>query len=322
MKLEKLESLRGFSAIYVVLHHLISSDLYIGGVNLGLLFRFGQEAVILFFLLSGFVIHYSFMKKKNKDFKSYFLSRFYRIYIPLLLIMLLGYLNLSFKDMSFKNIEVGNLILNLFMLQDISSLKPNVIVDPYMGNSPLWSLSYEWWFYMMYFPINKYVPSNIKNFIVLLLTSISSIIYYFEPEFLSRLFMYFSIWWAGVILADTYLKKSDIRLIDIRWPVVILFTVCSINLFSCYMFFQSEEAISIGVHPILELRHHLFALFVVIAAVIWKHQKWYAFDFIFKPFLPLASISYVIYILMLIVFSYIIEKKVYPLILIGIRHNK
>jgi peptidoglycan/LPS O-acetylase OafA/YrhL len=51
IKLERLEALRGVAAVYVLLHHIIRARLGIEKGLLGLLFGFGQEAVILFFLL-------------------------------------------------------------------------------------------------------------------------------------------------------------------------------------------------------------------------------------------------------------------------------
>ena len=131
MRLNKLESLRGFAAFYVVLHHSLPHFYILGGINIGNIVRFGQEAVILFFLLSGFVINYSFQFAKDKTFKIYFIKRFSRIFIPLLIIMALGYAIESFRAGFLVNPEIKSLILNLLMLQDISSLKPNVIVDPY-----------------------------------------------------------------------------------------------------------------------------------------------------------------------------------------------
>ena len=59
-KLDKLEALRGAAALYVVFHHTIPYDSRLFNLPVGHLMRFGQEAVILFFLLSGFVINYSF----------------------------------------------------------------------------------------------------------------------------------------------------------------------------------------------------------------------------------------------------------------------
>jgi peptidoglycan/LPS O-acetylase OafA/YrhL len=49
-KLAKLDMLRGAASSYVFLSHFIR-----GGLP-GFLFAFGQEAVMCFFLLSGFVI--------------------------------------------------------------------------------------------------------------------------------------------------------------------------------------------------------------------------------------------------------------------------
>ena len=154
-KLEKLDALRGMAALYVVIHHSITSTFTLFSMNLAYLFRFGEEAVILFFLLSGFVINFSFVKSRDKTFRTYFFKRATRIYIPLLIVLVLGYMVECYGAGQVVDAHPKDLLLNLMMLQDISSLKPNVVVDPYMHNSPLWSLSYEWWFYMLYFPIQK-----------------------------------------------------------------------------------------------------------------------------------------------------------------------
>ena len=91
-RLEKLEALRGFAALYVVLFHVLPQQIMLFGVNIGLLFRFGPEAVIVFFVLSGFVIKYTFERSADKSFKYYFIRRFIRLYIPLFFIYVLGYL--------------------------------------------------------------------------------------------------------------------------------------------------------------------------------------------------------------------------------------
>jgi peptidoglycan/LPS O-acetylase OafA/YrhL len=46
---------------------------------------------------------------------------------------------------------------NVLCFQDIVSLKPNVI-SAYMGNGVLWSLSYEWWFYIIFVLSEKIKP--------------------------------------------------------------------------------------------------------------------------------------------------------------------
>jgi peptidoglycan/LPS O-acetylase OafA/YrhL len=59
-KLEILEFGRGFAAFYVLMHHLRP----LRDTPFDILFRFGQEAVILFFLVSGFVIYLSCQASK------------------------------------------------------------------------------------------------------------------------------------------------------------------------------------------------------------------------------------------------------------------
>lgn len=68
-RLEKLEAVRGFAALYVVFFHLLPQKILLFGLNIGILFRFGPEAVIVFFVLSGFVIKYTW-----KDLRTSLLS--------------------------------------------------------------------------------------------------------------------------------------------------------------------------------------------------------------------------------------------------------
>jgi len=343
-KLEKLDALRGMAALYVVIHHSVSSGATLFGLNIAYLFRFGEEAVILFFLLSGFVINFSFVKTKDKTFRTYFFKRATRIYIPLLIVMVLGYLMECYDAGEVVNAHPKDLLLNLLMLQDISSLKPNVVVDPYMHNSPLWSLSYEWWFYMLYFQVQKYVSSsNRKDVFVFCLSMVSAIMYVYFPVFLPRLLMYMGIWWLGVILSNKYMNNDEITLRSLAMPlsgIVVVMLICG---FGVYRASLSGTLHGMGVHPVLEMRDHFSALVIVAVGVIWKSQNWIFFDRIVKPFLVFSPISYVVYIshhyfvvsahyfsfmanqalefmayiMMMLAFSYIVEIIIYPKMLRG-----
>jgi len=105
-KFIKLECLRGFAALYVVLNHNAKFSYEVLGVDLGLLFRFGQEAVILFFLISGFVIYYSYTRNPTQTFWNYFKKRSLRIYVPLVLVFLLGFLLESAAAGSFVVVDI------------------------------------------------------------------------------------------------------------------------------------------------------------------------------------------------------------------------
>jgi len=143
-KLLKIEALRGFAALYVVLHHTVKFNYSIAGFDVEELLRFGQEAVILFFLLSGFVIHYSFRHTPNMSFSIYFRKRFLRIYVPLIAVFFIGFFTESYNSGRWAKLDWTQLVLNFFMLQDWAFAKPNVITEPVFNNTPLWSLSYEW----------------------------------------------------------------------------------------------------------------------------------------------------------------------------------
>lgn len=338
-KLEKLDALRGMAALYVVIHHTVSNSTTFFGSNIGYLFRFGEEAVILFFLLSGFVINFSFVKARDKTFKTYFFKRATRIYIPLLIVMLLGYFIECYNAGEAVNAYPKDLLLNLLMLQDISSLKPNVVVDPYMHNSPLWSLSYEWWFYMLYFLIQKFVlTDNRKDIFVFSVSIISALTYVYFPIFLPRLLMYMGIWWLGVILSNKYMKSEEITLRSTVMPLSGIFTVFLICGFGVYRASLSGALNGMGVHPVLEMRDQFSALVIIAFGIFWKSRKWILFDKIVKPFLVFAPISYVVYIshyyfvvdahyfsfitnqtlefiaylVAMLAFSYIVEIIIYP----------
>ncbi len=340
-KLEKLEAIRGFAAIYVVFYHLFASGFVVFGINLSFLFRFGQEAVILFFLLSGFVIYYSFIRaKEHSNFKVFFWKRFLRIYIPLIIVFLANYLLICYYNHQFVKIDIPNLLGNLFMLQDNMGKKPNVICDPFLKNEPLWSLSYEWWFYFIFFLIINLKSIKNKDVFVFTLSTISSISYLFFPNFINREIMYLSIWWSGLYLAKLYLSNTAINYSSIKLPLISLIIISFILSVKFVMvdkgLFLKPGALS--QHPILEFRHFIFTLILLLIIPIWIKLKWFGFNLIFGVFKHLAPISFVVYIshwfliynaryfkfidnknlrlacyfLVCLLFSYAVEKIIYP----------
>jgi peptidoglycan/LPS O-acetylase OafA/YrhL len=210
--------------------------------------------------------------------------------------MALGYLLECWRVGEFRNPQIRSLILNLFMLQDVKALKPNVIVEPYMGNTPLWSLSYEWWFYVLYFPLVKWMRNSIwRNRLVFGVTLFCACWYVMSPDFVSRLLMYFLIWWAGVELSERYLNNS-LNFGNILPVLIALLGVISLLVLNIFVYSRSGAEIRPGVHPVLEFRHFAFSIFSIVCALAWKRVHWIGFNLIFKPFLMLAPISYTLYI--------------------------
>lgn len=297
-RLEKLEALRGFAALYVVLFHTLPQKIYLAGINVGVLFRFGPEAVIIFFVLSGFVIRYTYEKSVDKSFRFYFVRRFIRLYIPLFFIFLLGYLIKCYAEHRFVEPEWKTLLGNIFMLQDVISQKPNVVSATYMGNGVLWSLSYEWWFYMLFFALASNVENKKLNTWVNVLVITAAASYLVYPFIINRLAMYFAIWWIGVRFADIYLNKEQYSFKTIMPYTYVLIAITAILSLNLYLHFNYTKVYSypLVAYPFVELRHFVFAIMVMFGALVWQHFKWYGFNVAFGAFKYLAPCSYVIYI--------------------------
>lgn len=119
-------------------------------------------AVVIFFILSGYLISNSVFYKLSTDtnysFRSYFIDRFSRIYsafIPaLLLILLLDFISVKVTPSSynyFNAFDVPTFIGNLFMLQDFPFLKYlHIKITSFGSARPLWTLAIEWWIYLWF----------------------------------------------------------------------------------------------------------------------------------------------------------------------------
>jgi peptidoglycan/LPS O-acetylase OafA/YrhL len=297
-RLEKLEALRGFAALYVVLFHTLPQKIFLWGVNVGTIFRFGPEAVIVFFVLSGFVIKYTFEKSADKSFRYYFIRRFIRLYIPLFFIFVLGYLIKCYGEGTLANPDWKTLLGNIFMLQDVISQKPNVLSAAYMGNGVLWSLSYEWWFYMLFFLLAKNISSSKLNKWVNIIAIVAAASYVVYPFMVNRLAMYFAIWWIGVRFAEQYLKGETISIKSILPYAYVLFGITAILALNLYIHFSYTKIYSypLVAYPFIELRHFVFAIMVLFGAVAWQNLHWRGFNTIFGIFKHIAPCSYVIYI--------------------------
>jgi len=103
--------------------------------------RLGHEAVVVFFVLSGFLVggvSLARAKKGKLDIGRYALDRFTRIYVPFVPALVATILIYIWFGLSF---GWGEALVNLVSLQ-------GVLAPPFSANTALWSLSYEVWFYI------------------------------------------------------------------------------------------------------------------------------------------------------------------------------
>ncbi|HWY09101.1 MAG TPA: acyltransferase [Candidatus Acidoferrales bacterium] len=128
---------------------------------------FGHQAVIVFFVLSGFLISSTVIRShvlRKWSWRNYAVNRATRLYVVLVPGLLLGFFwdrlgswlfaahgiyAHSLSDLGpavpLKNLTLGALLGNLFFLQTI-------LCETFGSNGPLWSLANEFWYYVL-FPV-------------------------------------------------------------------------------------------------------------------------------------------------------------------------
>src|ERR1700738_3699896 len=106
-RIDILDSLRGLAALSVVFHHcLLVFPIFLAAFyhnpnlnnNLVLILTYspihilwaGHEAVILFFVLSGFVLSLPFLNNNTISYHKYIVKRFCRIYIPYIIVLFIS----------------------------------------------------------------------------------------------------------------------------------------------------------------------------------------------------------------------------------------
>lgn len=251
-KLVFLDGIRGLAALYVVIHHarwvlwegyhegyLLHPEHYGASqkVFMYLLscFRYGHEVVILFFVLSGFVIHLRYSKAlatdnmSRFDYKYYLVRRTRRIVPPMLLALLLTFvldtigilLKLPIYDGICKYTSIAE---NLRVDHNMTTLFGNLVflmkiyVPVWGTNGPLWSLAYEWWFYMLYPLVFMLSRKNVwLPFIVIFLLGILAIMNVLPLKILNQVLALMPAWWLGAFLADVFIGRIKISFDYLLW---------------------------------------------------------------------------------------------------------
>ncbi|QTH63119.1 acyltransferase [Psychrosphaera ytuae] len=171
-----LDIFRFMAATVVFLSHIASQK-----ISGGMFWQFkdySQTAVMIFFVMSGFVIAFV-TEQKEKTLKEYSIarvSRLYSIILPALAITFIfdfiGYhYNPSFYEGGPWPYDSDNLIRNYFLTAFLVQNVWDFGFNPGI-NQPFWSLTYEWFYYLI-FACSFYLKSNYKYLVILLLAAIA-----------------------------------------------------------------------------------------------------------------------------------------------------
>ena len=149
-----LDLIRFLSAILVFLAHAkynrFDGEWLKSVGDLGL----GHDAVIIFFVLSGFIIAYITSRKESTlvNYSKRRLARLYSVVVPaLVLTLVLDYFGKSINPDMYVGVQyqasdpIYRLFANLFFINELwfNSWRA-------FSNGPFWSLSYEFWYYVIF----------------------------------------------------------------------------------------------------------------------------------------------------------------------------
>ncbi|RZK49205.1 MAG: acyltransferase [Pedobacter sp.] len=295
-----LNGLRGFAALYVLIHHarLLLAQPYKYGLAIvpekfsfidkflvytfGL-FKFGHEAVIIFFVLSGFVIH---LKQAQVDFKyskfslnKFFKKRIIRLWPTLITAMLLCVLFDAICFLYLKESDVFQKYNRINFVQNIL-LIPNSA--DWGNNYPLWSLKHEWVFYLLY-PCLLFLKTK-QKLIPIIILSTTYLLYLLgiKIPILQNVAYTVLIWYLGVILADLYIKHNK-RLKNV-YPYF----------FVPILSYPLLDRNNIDTFPILDLVFGIFTMGLICCLLYNRFNK---LNLFFNKFKLIGLYSYSLYLL-------------------------
>ena len=215
----KLDILRGFAAISVVFYHFnLLPDIFDRSYSInhiGYVFP-GHLSVLVFFVLSGFVIKRNTSRlDTTEEISKYLQKRIVRIF-PVFLISFLFTVVLTMGKYN-----AGTLLSNLCL---ISVANDTVIPE----NGPVWSLQYEIFYYLIFVAILNF-KINIKTLTILSI-SISLLLFAVATRLTIHplvigVVIGFTFWISGALLSDLSLNQTG-KLTHSRVVAVFLFLFC------------------------------------------------------------------------------------------------
>jgi len=247
--------------------------------------RIGFEAVLIFFILSGFLVGGKSLKRlADGTFRidDYIIDRFVRIMLPLISALIF---TVPIYYLIGDSLNWIHWFGNLFSLQGI--FVPSII-------EPLWSLSYEVWFYIIigaccyiYMKDSSLKLKYLSYFILF----ISSLI------FLKLKIIYLIVWIIGVVSFKLIPKKES------NWSLF-FFGMLSITLIVLLeLSSQSNTSINISLNRdlLIIIFAFVFSVFIIFLIKHKPQKKWsLRFNNISKK---LADFSYTLYLTHMLVLN-------------------
>jgi peptidoglycan/LPS O-acetylase OafA/YrhL len=200
---------------------------YFLNMEAGSLTGLASYCVLIFFVLSGFLISSSLYRNMSSDptysFGSYFRDRFFRIYPPflasLVFVFALDLTGFLITSQPFSLTQyLFNFVINTLQLQEFPAatyINTHYMIEffrfHYFGtNLPLWTIGIEWWMYMFFgltvFLITGKVKFRLMNVFILFFLMITPVYFMFRAGRMAPgLTLY---WFCGALITSIATKFS------------------------------------------------------------------------------------------------------------------
>lgn len=191
-------------------------------------------AVVLFFILSGFIISHTVAQRVSAQptygFYDYFVERFSRVFsafIPaLVLVLLVDFVSRALAPDAYRymsGFDAQTFVANLFMLQDYPFSFFFECCTSFGSARPFWTIAVEWWIYMFY-GFLVLVLARRATVQTLLIGVLLAAVPFFHAT-LGRGNGLAVVWFFGVIM---YLLISDGRMFKVANSVKVLVVLLSL----------------------------------------------------------------------------------------------
>jgi peptidoglycan/LPS O-acetylase OafA/YrhL len=225
--------LRGLAALQVAAAHVRAqfypglstiADPSIGYQVLAFFTGFAHQAVVIFFVLSGWLVGGSLMNKLDdaNAMLSYAIDRVTRLWIVLVpafaaslaIGMLIGEVHPGRPDIaSADEYSLFTFIGNMFGLQDLA-------VPRYGGNFALWSLTYETWYYVL-FPLAVLMFSRRRAFTKAASAVAVALIAW---QLNAAILLYFTLWLLGAGFSRVHIEAGR----GVKWMFAGVFALAAV----------------------------------------------------------------------------------------------
>lgn len=296
-RIDVIDQLRGIAAVSVVIAHLAGQafftydgvtssallDILLKNVFIGEYINFGRFGVVLFFIISGYVIPFSF--PKENPVKGFIISRIFRLY-PLFWASLTAVLIIRYY--AGNPVQIQNILANITMIPDF--LGYNRVLDVY------WTLAYEILFYTIVVtiyitvgPLNLTIARNSALLCAFTSIGISVAQVFGLPAAAGDKIVLIGFMFLGSAIRKTQSDQNS--LIDGWLAAIVAVLLLAVTLrgyihYDLFLYghdlrFENFNSVVIT---------HVAAIFVFVAALIWLGK------FEFPALSYLGTISYSIYI--------------------------